>query len=422
MIWENLNRMRMRASLTAIGVAIGTAAVVLLISLGVGLQRSVSEQLRSIGDLTQITVMPGSFGQARVDFSSSPSQKEESKPLDEEAVADFQSLPHVVAATPKIYLTGGALMRLGSAVASPSIVGIDPSQVEKLGFKLVSGGFHLKSNMALAGAKVGESFTDAQSRETLPPIDLQDKSLVIILSKPGAEDKTAAKNIRIRIVGMLEETGGEEDFTLYLSLPDVEEMNKWMTGRKHGAYQEDYQSVLVKVDSSENVLDVQEKIQERGFLVFSLQDALREINTVFAIIQAILGGIGAIALLVAAFGIANTMIMAIYERTREIGIMKAIGATNRDVMRVFLAEAGAIGFVGGVLGVLIGFVAGRGIDFFAIAYLSRSGGQPPANIVHTPIWLIVFAVIFATAVGLISGIYPAMRAATLRPLVALRYE
>lgn len=421
-VWGNLNRMRMRTSLTAIGVAIGTAAVVLLISLGVGLQRNVSGQLRSIGDLTEITVMPGNFGQTVGGFSPSPSQKGKVKPLDEEAVVEFQNLPHVVAATPYVRLAGGALMRLGSAIAPPSIVGVDPSQVERLGFKLGSGSLRLRRNMALAGAQIGERFTDAQSQENLPPIDLQDKSLVITLSKPGAEGRTAARNMRIRIVGVLEETGGEKDFSLYLPLADVEQMNKWASGLRPGAYQEGYQSVLVKVDSSENVSDVQEKIQERGFYVFSLQDALKGINTVFTIIQAILGGIGAIALAVAAFGIANTMIMTIYERTREIGIMKAVGAANRDVMRVFLAESGAIGFIGGVLGVLTGFLAGRGIDFFAIAYVSRGGSQAPAVIVHTPIWLIVSAVIFATAVGLISGIYPASRAAQLDPMDALRYE
>jgi putative ABC transport system permease protein len=136
--------------------------------------------------------------------------------------------------------------------------------------------------------------------------------------------------------------------------------------------------------------------------------------------------VGAIALLVAAIGIANTMAMAILERTREIGVMKAIGATNRDVLSVFLGEAAGIGFLGGLGGVLVGWSAGQVINVFALAYLAgqaaQTGGPPPTTAVYTPPWLPIFALVFATLIGLISGLYPALRAATLVPVTALKYE
>jgi len=167
----------------------------------------------------------------------------------------------------------------------------------------------------------------------------------------------------------------------------------------------------------------EQEILDMGLFAFSAHDALRSVNTIFLILQAIFAGIGGIALLVAAFGIANTMIMAIYERTREIGLMKAIGATNRDVMTVFLAEAGAIGLLGGVLGVIVGILLSQIVNLFALSYLStQTGGLGPSFVVYTPPWLILLSLAFATLVGLLSGIYPAMRAATLNPVSALKYE
>jgi putative ABC transport system permease protein len=152
-------------------------------------------------------------------------------------------------------------------------------------------------------------------------------------------------------------------------------------------------------------------------------------NTIFLLIQGIFGGIGGIALIVAAFGIANTMLMAIYERTQEIGLMKAVGATNRDVMSVFLTEAGVIGLLGGVGGILLGVSGGALIDLIAGTYLAAQAVQSGADaadvvisIIHTPLWLPIFALVFSAMVGVISGVYPAVRAASLDPISALKYE
>jgi putative ABC transport system permease protein len=176
------------------------------------------------------------------------------------------------------------------------------------------------------------------------------------------------------------------------------------------------------------VLTVEREILGQGFAAYSARSVLQSVNMVFLIIQGVFGGIGAIALIVAAFGIANTMTMAIYERTREIGLMKAVGATNRDVMSIFLAEAGAIGLLGGLGGVLLGAGLGALIDLIAGTYLAaqavQSGAAPSEtiSIIHTPLWLPVFALLFSALVGVVSGIYPAMRAVSLSPVAALKYE
>jgi ABC-type antimicrobial peptide transport system permease subunit len=155
-------------------------------------------------------------------------------------------------------------------------------------------------------------------------------------------------------------------------------------------------------------------------------DFVQGINNFYKILQVVLGGVGAIALLVAAIGIANTMAMSILERTREIGLMKAVGATNRDVLAIFLGEAAGIGFIGGLGGVLIGWLAGQALNVVAVVYLAQQaaeqGGLPPSVAVYTPLWLPIFVLLFSIFIGMISGLYPALRAATMIPVQALKYE
>ena len=156
------------------------------------------------------------------------------------------------------------------------------------------------------------------------------------------------------------------------------------------------------------------------------QTYVQGMNSFYTILQAVFGGVGAVALLVAAIGIANTMAMAILERTREIGLMKAVGATNKDVLSVFLGEAAGIGLIGGLGGVILGWSAGQVINVVVLVYMAGQSvqqGMPPSSVaVSTPTWLLGFALLFAVLIGLLSGIYPALQAATLIPAKALKYE
>ena len=161
---------------------------------------------------------------------------------------------------------------------------------------------------------------------------------------------------RYEVTGVLKE-GGESDYQVFIPVRDVQAINQWATGKRINRSKDGYDRVIVQAADSKQVQEIQKAIQDKGFTAFSALDTVREINSFFGILQAILGGIGAIALLVAALGIVNTLSMAILERTREIGLMKAVGARNRDVMVIFLGEAACIGLLGGVIGAGLGLGA-----------------------------------------------------------------
>jgi putative ABC transport system permease protein len=166
---------------------------------------------------------------------------------------------------------------------------------------------------------------------------------------------------------------------------------------------------------------VESAIRKLGFNTFSILDATRSLRRFFAVLDLFLGVFGSLALAVAALGIVNTLVMAILERRREIGIMKAIGASDGDVKKLFFAEAAVLGLFGGMLGVALGWLIGRVINVGANLYLSRQN-LPPENLWSVPWWLVVGAMVFAVAVSMIAGLYPAARAARLHPVEALRYE
>jgi putative ABC transport system permease protein len=427
LVLGNLARMKARVAMTAIGVVIGTAAVVVLISLASGLQRSFSENLGSIGDLTRITVLSGAYVRA---FGGSPGRAGEEAVLNDRALAEFRGMPDVVAATPLESLMGGGRLQVNRLVSDARVVGIDPTQVEGLELPLASGMDRLGRWQALVGARVTEGFYDPQAQRPAEKVpDLQGQAVQLVLSKMGNDGQPVERIVRLRVTGVLEESGGQDDYTLYLALNDVLELNGWFAGQRPNPGRDGYNQALVKVAAPEHVLAVEQELLNQGYIAYSARSTLQSMNIFFLVIQGIFGGIGAIALIVAAFGIANTMTMAIYERTREIGLMKAVGATNRDVMSVFLAEAGSIGLLGGIGGVLLGTGLGALIDLVAGTYLAAQAVQSGAtgsdvsfSIIHTPLWLPVFALLFSALVGVISGVYPAVRAASLSPVDALKYE
>jgi putative ABC transport system permease protein len=433
LIFENLSRRKARVALTAVGVVIGTAAVVVLVSLGVGLQRSATEQLGSIGDLTRIDVYPV-FGEggpivfSGVGGGGRPGEPGVQQVINDQSLAQFAAMPGVTHVIPRDYLNGGMLMNFGRLEGYGSIIGLGAQDASALGVTAQGGTLALEKGTAIIGSMIPVQFFDPRIRpgqEPAPPPDLLDKTIKLTLIKYSSDGLEIRKVVQVRVVGIMAETRGESDWSIYMPLADVTSFNEWFLGKRINRPKDGYNTAIVKVGDVEQVLDVADQINELGYQASTPQSFVQGINAFYVVLQVVFGGVGAIALLVAAIGIANTMAMAILERTREIGLMKAVGATNRDVLSVFLGEAAGIGFIGGLGGVALGWSAGQIINVLALAYFAgqgSQGGPPPSQAVFTPVWLPIFSVVFATLIGLISGLYPALRAATLVPVNALKYE
>ena len=436
LILGNLSRRKARVALTAIGVVIGTAAVVILVSLAIGLQRNANEQLYGIGDLTQIQVMPAydmEGGPGMVvqvgGGSGRPGEPQAARLLTNSALEELRAIPGVESVIPREYLMTGVMVKYQKLEGGVNVIGVDTADLADLGLEAIEGGTELGRNTVVIGALVPNNFYDPRIRpgqEPPPPPQLYGQQIQVTVIKWDAEGNEIRKNLSMRVSGVLTETRGESDWTVYFPLDQIKVLNEWAQGRRINYNKEGYSQVVVKVEEVEQVLDISEQITEMGFQAFTPQSFVQGINNFYVILQFIFGGVGAIALLVAAIGIANTMAMSILERTREIGLMKAVGATNRDVLAIFLGEAAGIGFIGGLGGVIIGWLAGQAINVIAIVYLanqaSQQGGPPPSVAVYTPFWLPLFALIFSTIIGMISGLYPALRAATMIPVIALKYE
>jgi len=437
LVFENLGRRKGRVALTAIGVVIGTAAVVVLVSLGIGLQRNATEQLGGISDLTLVYVYPtygeafyggggGGGGGMVVAEAQAPTAQ---KLLTPGALDEIAAIPGVRGVFPRDYLQGGALLQFGRLENYPNIMGVMPEELETLGLPVENGTLHMERNEMVVGYYLVQGFYDPRLRpgqEPPPPPDLLDESLKLVVSKWSNEGVETRKTVQFRVRGLVAETRGESDYTAYMRIDDLDALNQWINGRRPNRTRDGYPTVIVKAEDSRNVLDIADAITTLGFQADTPMSFIQGINSFFVILQVVFGGVGAIALLVAAIGIANTMTMSILERTREIGLMKAVGATNGSVLAVFLGEAAGIGFVGGLGGVLLGWAAGQAMNVVALAYLAgqaaETGSLPPSVAVYTPGWLMPFSLIFATFIGLASGLYPALRAATLVPVDALKYE
>jgi putative ABC transport system permease protein len=432
LVFHNLLRMRTRVMMTAIGVLIGTAAVVILISLGEGLQRESLRGVEQMGALNEIQVFPmfGGGGPSAQPGAGAGATRQAI--LNDRTVAEFRQIPGVVAAVPLVRFEGGQIELKVNRLESygANFIGLPPDQAQSLAYPVPTGTFRLGSGQAVIGWSIPENFFDPRNPPVFEPgkpfvpnrPDLINKTIQAKLIKQGEDNTPVERIVKLRVVGILRQSGGERDGSIYLSSADLIDINTWFSGRRPNFARNGYQTVLVRVKSVNEAETVLKDIQSRGFGTFSPLDFIKQIRQQFLGIQAVLGGIGAIALLVAAFGIANTMVMAIYERTREIGLMKAIGASDRDVLLVFLFEAAAIGFLGGALGLLTGWAGGSAVGSLLAGVLGAGAppGTPPPQLVVIPPWLPLFAVGFATLIGLLSGLYPAIRATRLDPITALR--
>lgn len=436
LVFENLGRRKGRVALTAIGVVIGTVAVVVLVSLGIGLQANATRNLYGISDLSRIDVSPNYGGEGPIVIGGGlgggggggGGVDTGQVLITDDTLATMAALPNVRTVIARDWLQSGAVLRVSRMETYAGVQGVDVRDISEMGVTAAQGETLLDRGEVIVGYSVPMQFYSPSLRpgqEPPPPPDLLNSAVTLVLFK-YTDTGEVTRMYRVNVVGILAETRSDHDWSVFMTMDDVTAMNEWVVGGRINRDKVGYSSAIVRAEDASKALEVADAIKALGLQAYAAQEPVQGINNFFIIMQLTFGGVGAIALVVAALGIANSMTMAVLERTREIGLMKAIGATNRDVLSIFLGEAAGIGFIGGLGGIVLGWSAGQVINVFALVYLTQQAAQngmpPPESAVVTPTWLPVFAIVFATLIGLLSGIYPALRAANMVPVNALKYE
>ncbi len=432
---QNLQRRKSRTFLTVLGVLIGCCSIVIMVSLGIGMKEAQEKMLAEMGDLTVITVSAPQNGNGKVK-------------LDDKAVKAFQSLAGVTAVTPKLEFSDYTL-KISAGTGGryvntyPGLVGVDTSAIGDLGYKLVSGNSIAGENEVLVGQYFAYNFQDTlrpQGYNTVDrwncdydknynPINVPDpyfNPVGMPLTLQVTTD-SGSFTVTLKAVGMTKEDyakGFETSEGMLMRLEDLKAIIAKAQGNNRKAIT--YGNVLVKCADISQVGQVEKDIKAMGYSTYSMESIRSSMEKEARQKQLMLGGLGAISLFVAALGITNTMIMSISERTREIGIMKALGCFVRDIRVSFLAEAGAIGLLGGVIGCVVSFLISVIINLFGLGPPSLSTllvaafGMGTTRTSVIPWWLFLFAVVFSVAIGLVSGYYPANKAVRISALEAIK--
>lgn len=434
---KNLTRRKVRTFLTVIGVVVGTCAIVVMISIGVGMDEAQKAMLAEMGDLTMINVY---------NYGGNSKTK-----LDDKVIAEIQALDGVEVATP-MYTPNNLQLEIVAGKNERyvmnwiDIVGIYPEAIEKLGYEIKEGVSLSESKLKypiLFGEKTAYNFKDSKRRpghdmvrpypnskgEIEDPYVSPMKEKIKFKTTP-MNDKGKEKYYDINVVGILKEDYSKSYYTSTGVFMDITELKRIESEyRKANGMQEknetNYQEVFVKVKDIKYVEAVEEYIKNLGYNTHSLESIRKPMQQQAKQQQMVLGSLGAISLFVAALGITNTMVMSIYERTREIGVMKVLGCYVTDIRTVFLMEAGCIGFFGGVIGVVLSYIISFAINYFGVNLVGgmmRGAGGMGMKISIIPFWLVFFALVFATMVGLASGFYPANRAVKISALEAIKHD
>jgi putative ABC transport system permease protein len=438
---RNLREAILRNVLTTLGVAVGVASLVAMLSLGVGLQQLASRRLSQSGLFDTIFVTPkNSFrgvGRAQREMESDKPPR----PLDEGARKEFEKLPNVIEVFPQIrFFTE---VRFNNKPYATVVAGLPESSRNSGAFDGMQGNFFSSptADEAILQIEFAKDLSDKPASLLGQAITLRYAERQAI---PAAGDSSSApseasegfsvvpKELKLKIIGVVETEpaagyGGYGNARLLMPLDTASTLRAAQVNdlrdivRGSTANKVTFPSLSVRASSPSKVEALETSIKSMGFNAFSLLDASKSLRTFFSVFDLLLGIFGSLALAVATLGIVNTLVMAILERRREIGVLKALGAADGDVQQLFFVEAGVMGLSGGFLGVFFGWVLGRAITFGTNVYLKRQALNP-IELSSVPWWLILAGIVFAVLVSLAAGLYPASRAAKLNPVDALRYE
>jgi len=458
---RNLRESLLRNSLTTIGISVGVASLVAMLSLGIGLQQLASRRLMKSGlfDTVVVTSRRDLRNFGREEERSGPAPAE-SRILDEPTRQEIERLPNVSEAYPDIrfitelrfedkpHLTMVAALptsaksndafetvqgQFFSSDVAPEAI-LQKAFAEELLGKMPKPGLDETKVADLAAPLIGKELTmryaQRETSKSAPSTEAGDKTTSGDHSVSSAAYSVVSREQKLKIVGVAdldpESMRGPTRARVFLPLGLAESLHVMQPTdlreiSRAASDQPVYSSVSVRVKNPSQVQKVEDAVKKMGFNTFSILDASRSIQQFFKVLDVFLGIFGSLALAVAFIGIVNTLVMAILERRREIGIMKAIGASDGDIRKLFFAEAGAMGLLGGIAGVALGWAIGQVINVGTNIYL-KSQSFPAEHFWSVPWWLIAFALAFSFFVSLAAGLYPARRAARLDPVQALRYE
>lgn len=472
MCFQNLWRRKVRTLLTVLGVVIGSCAIVVMISLGLGSNAALEQSLSEMGELNVVTISGynGGMGGGSMMLSSTGSSASSSSgsnkdvALDDKALEAFKRIDGVTAVMPTLRSPdwGIATILAGKNnryANSNDIVGIDLSTLDKFGYEFLNGGIPTEigdGHFVIMGENVPFQFRDVKKRwgynminptkadgtPNEPFFDPMTQSLLLTINNK--------KNEQVGATGLYPSSGrsyeykltpsgtmkgdwnksGESFYGFYVDIPFMKEVITSFNRLNGIKDNKDitYSDIKLWVEDLDDVKAVQDTVTEMGYQASSMEKMREEMQAQVIQLQMLLSGLAAISLFVAAIGITNTMIMSIYERTREIGVMKVLGCFIVNIRQIFLMEAGCIGLFGGILGggisivisIILNAVGGTALGMENMYMGSGGGVAPPISIV--PVWLLLLSLIFSTVIGLVSGFYPANRAVKISALEAIKQE
>ncbi len=384
----------LRTWLTILGMGVGTGAVVILVGLGFGLQQIILEQIV--------------FGETLLSLGVSATGAQNLK-LTTETVTAFEKKPEVLDAAPLARFP--ALVTYKGLTGNVFIQGVEPPYLRYAGVSATEG-------TVFTDADAGDTNTVMLSPAVLKLFGIDDPASFIgqkvsfrllIPADDGTDTNTEVvidKEYTVR--GITKEEGV---LNAMMMLPEL----------RNYVGIEEYERIQVRVDSNENLPIVEKQLIEEGYRVTALSKTVEQASKIFQGVQAVLATFGGIALLVSAIGMFNTMTVTLLERTKEIGIMRTIGASPNDVKYLFVSESVVVGFMGGLTGVVMGVSLGVTINLFLNLVAGQFGGQA-VKLFAFPIGFLLFIIVFSAIVGYLTGIFPARRASSLNPLDAIRYE
>jgi putative ABC transport system permease protein len=410
----------MRFFLTSIGIAIGAMAIVILVSFGAGIQKTSLDLWQDTIQAQEITVSGDSNINSYYNLNLGATEKGTILALNERTIESFKEMSGVedVYSTPSF----SADLSYGDKIVQLYSSGLRPIKYTQNSFK--------------QSIKYGNTFTTDNEDSIIltydifkvlgfdNPREIIGKNITIdnfndFLASPSAHKvEFIQKKYVLTVVGIYDEKQSNY-MSVLPNLTAVRINNELKNDEYKNSNPFLYDSLTIRVTNINNIQSIKDDLQKQGYGTTSLDDIVKYINQVTLIMQSVLAVVGSISLLVASIGVVNTMFIAVLERTKEIGINKAIGATDGDIMRIYIFESMIIGLFGGLLGILIGIIGSK-LTELLVEYFLKSNGATTGIQFYVPRYLIVFVLIFTILICVVAGLVPARRAAKIDPIISLR--